>query len=346
VGGATSRIGLLLTVLSLKPDKVKSDPMTLANPPRRLHVVIAFTLVYILWGSTYLAIRISVDHLTPLIMGGLRFTIAGLLMLGIRALGGHRIAVPRRDLIRLAIIGILLLITANVVLGWAETYIPTGLAALFIAVTPLWFLILERISHSTDQLSPRGIAGIALGVLGVAILLWPDISGHANFGARQLFGSVLVLFSSISWATGSILTRRWHMTVDPFTASGWQMLFAGLISGVLALLFGDLHRATWAASSLWAIVYLIFAGSLIGFTAYVWLLKNVPIAKVATYAYVNPIIALILGCVFHGEKMDRYMLAGSVVVILSVILVTGAKVQHRATEEDALDLEPVEPTGD
>ncbi len=265
-------------------------------------------------------------------MGALRFTTAGLLMLGFRALGGHRIDVPRRDLLRLAIIGILLLITANVVLGWAETYIPTGLAALFIAVTPLWFLILERISHSTDRLSPRGIAGIALGVVGVVILLWPSVfghaNGHANFGARQLFGSVLVLFSSVSWATGSVLTRRWHVPIDPFTASGWQMLFAGLISTLLALLFGDLHRATWAANSLWAIVYLIFAGSLVGFTAYVWLLKNVPIAKVATYAYVNPIIALILGCAFHGEKLDGYMLAGSVVILLSVILVTGAKVHH------------------
>lgn len=319
--------------------------MTL-NPPRRLHVVIAFTLVYILWGSTYLAIRISVEHLTPLLMGALRFTAAGLIMLAFRALGGHRIAVPRRDLLRLAIIGILLLITANVVMGWAELYIPTGLAALFIAVTPLWFLILERLSHSTDRLSRRGIAGIAAGVAGVAILLWPDLSGHANFGARQLFGSVLVLLSSISWAAGSILARRWHMPIDPFTASGWQMLIAGVLNGLLALLFGDLHRATWAADSLWAIVYLIFAGSLIGFTAYVWLLKNVPIAKVATYAYVNPIIALILGCALHGEKMDGYMFAGSAVVIFSVILVTGAKVRHEATEVDALELEPIEPTGD
>jgi len=319
--------------------------MTSANAPRRLHVVIAFTLVYLLWGSTYLAIQISVEHLTPLLMGALRFTTAGLLMLAFRALGGHRIAVPRRELLRLALIGILLLITSNVVLAWAETYIPTGLAALFIAITPLWFMILERITHSTDRLSPRGIAGIALGVAGVVILLWPDVSGHANFGARQLFGSVLVIASSISWACGSILSKRWHMPIDPFTASGWQMLFAGSINGLLALLFGDLHRATWAANSLWAIVYLIFAGSLAGFTAYVWLLKNVPIAKVATYAYVNPIVALIIGCAFHGEKLDAYMLAGSVVIILSVILVTGAKIRHQppnlpSTEEEALELEP------
>jgi drug/metabolite transporter (DMT)-like permease len=328
--------------------------MTPANSSRRLQVVVAFALVYILWGSTYLAIRISVEHLTPLMMGALRFTAAGALMLGFRSLCGHRILAPRRDLLRLAIIGTLLLITSNVVLAWSETYIPTGLAALFLAVTPLWFLILERLSHSTDHLSKRGVIGIALGVVGVAILLWPDISGHANFGARQLFGSMLVLFSSVSWASGSILSKRWHIPLDPFTASGWQMLFAGLINGTLALLFGDLHRSTWVASSLWAILYLVFAGSLVGFTAYVWLLKNVTIAKVATYAYVNPIIALILGYLFHGEKMDRYMLAGSVVVIFSVILVTGAKVtgsEAQSTDslletEDALDFGPIEPSAD
>jgi drug/metabolite transporter (DMT)-like permease len=320
--------------------------MTSVNSPKRLQVVIAFALVYILWGSTYLAIRISVEHLTPLLMGALRFTSAGLLMLAFRALGGHRIRVPRRDLLRLGVIGILLLITANVVVGWAETYIPTGLAALFIAVTPLWFLVLERLSHSEDRLTGRGIAGIALGVAGVAILLWPDISGHAGFGARQLFGSILVLGSSVSWAAGSMLAKRWHMPIDPFTASGWQMLIAGLINGLLALLIGDLHRATWAPSSLWAVVYLVFAGSLVGYTAYVWLLKNAPIAKVATYAYVNPIIALILGCLLHGEKMDGYMLAGAAVIILSVILVIGAKVHHQASEEAAIVLEPIEPSGD
>jgi drug/metabolite transporter (DMT)-like permease len=322
--------------------------MNPANPPKRLHAVIAFGLVYVLWGSTYLAIRIAVEQLTPLLMGGLRFIAAGLLMLGFRKLGGHRILVPRRDLLRLAIIGTLLLVTSNVVLAWAETYIHTGLAALLAAIIPLWFLILERLTHSTDHLSPRGLAGIALGIIGVAVLLWPDVSGHTGFGASQLFGSILVLWAGISWAFGSILAKRWHMPVDPFTAAGWQMFFGGCINGLLALCAGDPHRVAWmgASRSLWAIVYLIFAGSLVGFTAYVWLLNNIPIAKVATYAYVNPVIAILLGCLFHGEKVDAYMLAGSAVVILSVILVTGAKVKHQVSEEPAIDLEPIEPTGD
>ena len=320
--------------------------MTPANPPRRLHAVIAFGLVYVLWGSTYLAIRIAVEHFTPLLLVGLRYTSSGLLMLGFRRLNGHRIRVPRRDLLRLAIIGILLFITSNAVLAWAETYVPTGLAALFTAVLPLWFLTLERLSHGTDRISPRGIAGIALGIVGVAILLWPGISGHSGYGTHQLFGSILVLCSGISWAAGSILTKRWHMPIDPFTAAGWQMLFGGLLSAMLAMGLGDLHRTTWAAPSLWAIVYLITAGSLVGFTAYVWLLKNIPIAKVSTYCYVNPVIAILLGCTLHGEKMDAFMLAGSVVVILSVVLVTGAKVKHQLIDGPAVDLEPIEPTGD
>lgn len=321
--------------------------------PKRWQVVLAFTLVYIFWGSTYLAIRLSVEHLTPLMMGALRFTTAGLMMLGYRAAIGNRIWVTRKAFVRLSIIGILLLVTANVVLGWGELYISTGLAALMIAVTPLWFLMLERITHSHERLSPRGLVGIGLGVVGVAILLWPSVANHAAFGAQQLFGAALVLASSFSWASGSVLTKRWHLEVDPYTASGWQMLVAGVVASVLALCLGDLHRTTWAASSLWAIVYLIFAGSLVGFTAYVWLLKNVALAKVTTYAYVNPIVAVILGVLLHGEKLDGSMIAGAVVVIISVVLVTGAKVQPRPRDgrpeppaEDALELEPVEPNGD
>jgi drug/metabolite transporter (DMT)-like permease len=320
-----------------------------ARLPRKLQVVIAFGLVYVLWGSTYLAIRIVVEHLPPLMMGALRATTAGVLMLSFRAARGHRIRVGRRDLLRLALIGFLLLVGSNVVMGWGETYVPTGLAALLVAVVPLWFLILERLTHSTDRLSARGIAGIALGVVGVVVLLWPGLAAERTaMGGSQLFGSLLVLVASVSWAVGSILVRRWHMPIDPYAAAGWEMLFGGVISTTLALATGQMRHVAWAqaTNSLWAVFYLIVAGSLVGFSSYVWLLKNVPIAKVATYAYVNPIVALILGCTLHGERMNVSMLAGAVVVIVSVILVTGAKVRHEAQEEEALELEPIEPSGD
>ncbi|HEX8924428.1 MAG TPA: EamA family transporter [Terriglobales bacterium] len=320
--------------------------MSESNSTTRLQVVVAFGLVYVLWGSTYLGIRIAVDHLPPLMMGALRFIAAGALMLAYCAARGKSIWVSRQQLLRLTVIGILLLTTGNVVLGWAETKVATGFAALLIAMTPLWFLLLEKLSSRGEQISARGVVGIALGVVGVLVLLWPDMH-TLNFKTGSLLGAPLVLFSSFSWACGSILTKRWHIKLDPSTSSGWQMLMAGLINGALSLAVGDLHRTVWARSSLLAVVYLVIAGSLIGFTAYVWLLRNVATAKVATYAYVNPIIAVFLGWLIMGEKLTSYMMAGAVVIIVSVILVTGAKLKPRDARTVADDeLAPLESAGD
>lgn len=276
-------------------------------------------------------------------MGASRFIIAGLLMLTWRRATGNRVALSGRDLFRLTVIGCLLLTTGNVVLGWAETFIPTGLAALLIAITPLWFLLLERFSSRGDHLSRRGLAGIALGLVGVAVLLWPNLTGGLHLGGRELFGASLVLFSSFSWATGSVLSKRWHIETDPYTASGWEMLNAGLVNMILAFVFGEHRHTVWATNSVMAIVYLIFAGSLIGFTAYVWLLRNVPTPKVATYAYVNPIVAVFLGWLVLDEKITPYILAGAAVVVLSVAIVTSAKSHAREEREE---LPAVESTGD
>lgn len=306
---------------------------------------VAFGLVYLLWGSTYLAIGIAVKHIPPLMMGGVRFIISGVIMLGWRALSGHRVMVSPREMLRLTIIGVLLLTAGNVGLGWAETLIPTGLAALLIAITPLWFLLLERFSHRGDRLSWRGIAGIGLGLAGVVVLLWPDLTGAVHVGRKELLGAGIVMFSSFSWACGSIFSKRWHLAVDPYTASGWEMLNAGLINMLLAILTGSHHRAIWASSSVWAIAYLVTAGSLIGFTAYVWLLQNVPTPKVATYAYVNPIVAVFLGWLVLGERITPYIIAGTVVVVLSVYIVTGAK-SHAAAPQEEPELPPVETAGD
>jgi drug/metabolite transporter (DMT)-like permease len=269
--------------------------MTEAQRQFRLQVITAFTLVYILWGSTYLAIGIAVEHVSPPMMGASRFIVAGLIMLGARKLMGNPISVSRNVLFRLTVIGTLLLVTGNVVLGWAEQMIPTGLAALLIAITPLWFLLLERFSHKGERIPLRGLVGIAFGIVGVVLLLWPKLRLGFNVGQKELFAAGLVMCSSFSWATGSVLSKRWHMPVDPYTASGWEMLMAGIINFFVSVAIGDLHRThfDWQATA--AIGYLVIAGSLVGFTAYVWLLKNVPTSKVSTYAYVNPIVAVFLG---------------------------------------------------
>lgn len=320
--------------------------MTEAQRKFRAQVILAFALVYVLWGSTYLAIGIAVEHVSPPMMGASRFVTAGALMLLWRKLAGNSISVSGRDLFRLTVIGVLLLCTGNVALGWAERMIPTGLAALLIAVTPLWFLLLETFSHRGERIPPRGVAGIVLGICGVVVLIWPKLTAGFSVGHRELLGAFIVMFASFSWASGSVLSKRWHMPVDPYTASGWEMLMAGLVNLAVSGLIGDFRHTHWTASAALAIFYLVVAGSWIGFTAYVWLLKNVPISKVATYAYVNPIVAVFLGWMILHEPIDGWMLAGSVVIILGVILVTGAKSAPPNTSVPSLELPAVESSGD
>ncbi len=318
--------------------------MSEAQRQFRFKVILAFALVYILWGSTYLAIGVAVDHVPPPMMGASRFIAAGLLMLGWRKLSGNSITISGSELLRLTVIGTLLLVTSNVVLGWAEQMIPTGLAALLIAITPLWFLLLERLSHKGERFSVRAIIGIAFGIAGVAVLMWPKLRLGLALGHTEIFGMALVVAASFSWATGSVLSKRWHVTVDAYGASGWEMLMAGIVNLFVGTALGEPWRTHWDREAILAIGYLIIAGSLVGFTAYVWLLKNVATSKVATYAYVNPIVAVFLGWLIRHETFDAWMLAGSVIIVASVILVTGAKA--RVPRDIQLEWPAVENTGD
>lgn len=294
----------------------------------RIKVVVAFGLVYVFWGSTYLAIGItSAEGIPPFVMCALRFLVAGPVMLFACALFGRNIRISRREAFRLASIGLLLLVGGNGTLAWAEQYVPTGFAALIIAVTPIWFLVLETFVFRGDRISRRGAIGLIMGVLGIAILVWPKIAHRETLGTMHLLGAISLLFSSFSWAVGSVLSRQWQMKVDPLVATGWEMVFASLGHSTLALLTGQYHRASFNHRGVMAVLYLVVFGSWIGYTAYVWLLKHVPTPKVATYAYVNPIVAVILGLIVLHERVDHFMLAGTVVIVAAVALVTTAKVQ-------------------
>jgi drug/metabolite transporter (DMT)-like permease len=295
------------------------------NRSFRLRALVAFALVYVFWGSTYLAIGIAVKHIPPVVLGAARFIIAGALMLAWCALRGKQVRLRRRELVRLGMIGVLLLTTGNVVLGLAETYIPTGLAALLGAVTPLCFVLLERLSDRGERIGWRGLAGILLGLLGVAVLLWPSLSVPLHVGCRELIGAALVLCCSFSWACGSVISKRSALGVDVYTATAWEMLLGGLFNLLLAVAVGDLTAGTWTREAVWSVAYLIVAGSWIGFTAFVWLLHHVPTSKVSTHSYVNPIVAVLLGWLVLHERITGYIIAGSVIVVFSVILVTGAK---------------------
>lgn len=307
--------------------------MTAAQQTHRTRLIVAFTALYVLWGSTFLAISVAVRHMPPTMMGATRFLTSGLLMLLWCIVTKRKIAINLRDFWLLGLIGILLLSSGNVVVGWAEQYVPSGLAALILAVTPIWVAIIEAWILKSDRLSRRGVVGLVFGTLGLAILLWPKIISNAALERQQLWAAIALIFAALSWTCGSLVSKRSHVTVDIFAATGWQMFLAGLFNLGLAAAFGDIQKTQWVGESIAAIAYLVIGGSLFGFTAYIWLLEHVATAKVATYAYVNPMVAVFVGWLILHEKVDAYILAGSAVIVAGVILVTTSKVKKGAAAQ-------------
>jgi len=305
-------------------------------------VVLAFGLVYLFWGSTYLAIDIAVQTIPPALMCGLRFSVAGVVMLAVCAATGHRILYSARQIALAAVVGLLLLMGGNLTLSYAELTVSSGLSALIIAITPLWFLVLDSLLLGDHHISGRGKAGLALGIVGLFVLVWPDVSA-GSLGRHELYASLSLIGGSFSWALGSVLSKKWQSGMDVFGATAWQVTAAGVGNLAFAFLNGDLQHATWAPKSMAAVGYLVVCGSWIGYTAYIWLLEHVPTSKVSTYAYVNPVVAVFLGWLFLHEKVDRFILMGSAIVVLSVILVTSAKVKEKKVAEE---LAPVEAAGD
>jgi drug/metabolite transporter (DMT)-like permease len=306
--------------------------MTLSEQ-HRWRVIAAFLLVYVFWGSTYLGIGIAVKYVPPYLMTGIRFTIAGALMLVYCWRSKRGIAVSLGQLVRLGVIGCLLLSVSNVILSWAEQVVPTGLAALIVAVTPLWFLVIDSFMFRGDRPSTRGYVGLALGIVGIAVLLWPKLMATTVLGRKQFYAACMLIFASFSWSMGSALSKRWQKGIDPFSASGWEMTIAGTVNLIVASLFGEFAHAQWTANGIGAIAYLVVFGSWVGFSAYIWLLQHVPMSKVATYAYVNPVVAVFLGWIVLDERVDPYILAGTAIVVISVALVTQAKVHKREIKE-------------
>jgi len=320
--------------------------MTASDRQFRFRVALAFGLVYVFWGSTYLGIRIAVEHIGPELMTGVRFPVAGIIMLAACALAGRRIAISGREFLRQGIIGVLLLSVSNVTLAWAEQYIRSGLASLIVASIPVWFLVLDTWILRGERLSARGLVGLALGALGTLVLLWPKLVAPTGGRRMELFASVCLIASSFVWAVGSVLSRRWQGGIDAFTATGWQMSIGGFLNLGIAFLLGEPAKAQWTMRGLGAIAYLVVFGSLVGYTAYIWLLKNVPTSKVGTYAYVNPVIAVFLGWYFLGERVDGYIAAGTAIIIVAVALATSAKVKPRVGAEHEPELPACEAGAD
>jgi drug/metabolite transporter (DMT)-like permease len=306
-------------------------------------VILAFGLVYLFWGSTYLAIDIAVQTIPPALMCAMRFSIAGVVMLAVCALTGHRVLYTPRQIALAAVVGVLLLMGGNLTLSYAELTVSSGLAALIIAITPLWFLVLDSLLLGDHHISGRGKVGLALGILGLFVLFYPELTSRTTLGRRELWASVSLIGGSFSWALGSVLSKRWQSGMDVFSSTGWQVLAAGVANFLFALAMGDFSRVIWTTRGVGATMYLVVCGSWIGYTAYIWLLEHVPTSKVSTYAYVNPVVAVFLGWLILHEHVDRFILLGSAIVVLSVVLVTSAKVKQKTVAEE---LPAVEAAGD
>jgi drug/metabolite transporter (DMT)-like permease len=285
--------------------------------PSGLLVWAALWTVYIVWGSTYLALRVLVETIPPLVSNGGRFLLAGSLMLGVLALRRRPIRIPRGQALGCALVGSLMM-GAVATVATAEQDVPSNLAALLVACVPLWVLVLRRLGGET--IAPRLVLAVVIGFAGVGILLQPGgQTGGASLGAL-----LLVVCSTPAWATGSYLSRRVSLPADPLVSVGWQMILGGSVvtlAGVIAGEPWDMDVGGFSTDSVLAWLYLVFIGSALAFTAYAWLLQNAPISRVATYAYVNPAVAIFLGWLILDEAVTGITLAGAAVIVLAVAVV-------------------------
>ena len=269
----------------------------------------ALVTVYVIWGSTYLAIAVTGETIPPLFAVSTRFITAGALMAAIVALRGGSLRVGRRALVSCVVIG-LLLPGANAVLFFAERSVPTGLASLIIASVPLWIVVLRLLNG--ERLSWRALSAVGVGFVGVAIIAQPS-------GGATTAGIVLCVVSALMWASGSVLSARLEMPRDPFAATAYEMLAGGLLMLVPALF--TVHGFSPSNASIAAWVYLVTFGSIVGYSAYVWLLANAPLGIVSTYAYVNPVVAIGLGVLFRGEQLTWRLVLGAAIVVAAVAAV-------------------------
>ena len=279
----------------------------------------ALGIVYIAWGSTYVGIRVMDRTAPPLIGGAVRFIAAGALMYGFLALRRRRLPrVSAREFATLALVGVLLLTGGNGLVTVAERRVPAGLAAMIVASMPLWVLVLRTLSG--DRPRRATLAGLAIGFCGVGLLVLRGGTGH-GVGVTQM---LVVVGAALSWATGSFLSSKLPMPSDLAAGTAIEMVIGGVVLAGLGPLVGE-HwgaLATQTSADAWiAIAYLAVAGSILAFTAYVWLLQNAPISKISTYAYVNPAVAVVLGAIILGEAVTPVMILGGAVIVAAVAVV-------------------------
>ncbi len=297
---------------------------------RCLKLAAAFAAVYVIWGSTYLAIRVAIETMPPFAMAGLRFVMAGSLLYGWQRLRGA--PAPLRVHWRSAlIIGGLLLAGGNGGVTWAEQEVPSGLAALIIATTPVWMVVFGALRPGTPRPSRRTLVGVLLGLVGIVLLIGPSNLSTAGQQIRPISYAVLLL-APMLWAIGSLYSRGATLPRAQLQGIGMEMLAGGallLLAATVTREWASFDLAAVSTRSAAAFFYLVFVGAIIGFSAYIWLLKNTTPTKATTYAYVNPVVAVFLGWALLSEPVSPAMLVAMATIIVAVALISGVSFQRR-----------------
>ena len=305
-------------------------------PPRGL-VIAAFAAVYFIWGGTYLAIRFAVETIPPFLMGGSRFVIAGVMLYGLLRFMGNP-APGRIHWKNATIAGALMLGVGNGGVNWAAQRVPSSVTALLIAVTPLWFAVLEWLRPKGTRPSLQTVVDIVVGFAGMALLV--NSRDHARQVAIDPAGVIALMVASLSWAGGSLLVRYTPKPASALMGVALQMITGGGLLTAVGLLAGEgagFELSAVSTRSAVSFFLLIFVGSMLGFTSYSWLLKVSTPARISTYAYVNPVVAVFLGWGIGGEVLTRTMLVAAAIVVLGVIIITTPGVfAKKPVEDDAV----------
>ena len=304
----------------------ETEPVTKKASP--VLVIVAFATVYVVWGSTYFFIQKAVAHFPPMMLGALRFLAAGLLLMTWCLVRGEGIG-TRRQIKTAVLSGLMLLLVGTGAVIWAEKWLPSSLVAVLISSAPLWFVVLDFPKWKENLSSRSTLAGLFLGFIGVILMFGEKVSGvfNATGNTLEVVGLGILLIGTMSWAGGSLYSK-YHARGSTSVSSAWQMLAAGM-----AFSLGSMVLQEWKDFVLqdvtpmawFSVIYLVIFGSLAAYSAYVWLLKVRTAAQVSTYAYVNPVIAVLLGVVFAGEHMTPLQVGGLVVILVSVLLINLAK---------------------
>jgi drug/metabolite transporter (DMT)-like permease len=294
---------------------------------RRL-AYIAWIVVCVVWGTTYLAIRVALESVPVALLAGLRWATAGVLLAALLPVFGERLPHPRTWR-SIAIAGFLMAVIGNGGVVWAQQYVPSGLAAVVVAMVPFWTVVVEALLPRGERLTGRILLGLGLGFLGIVVLIWPELMIEGESGQLFVAGVIALQIACLGWALGTSYTKRNAMSVSPLSAAAMQMLLSGVMLIGIGTATGEWSRLAFTARTAGAMIYLVVIGSIVGYTAFVQALKHLPISTVSLYAYVNPLIAVILGTLLLSEPFSPRILIASALVFVGIAVVR-TKPQPRA----------------